>query len=72
MPSTQSIASNNSGGESSGKTAPKQSFVLPILCSCAQREHPHELTVHDRLWDGPPDKWPWSLRSLDFEREAAA
>lgn len=45
---------------------PRVEVVLPILCFCAQREFPHELSVHWqlRVESYARDRrylWPWSL-----------
>jgi hypothetical protein len=41
-------------------------YYAPLLCSCPQRDHPHELKVHGLIrsewWKRElRDRWPWSL-----------
>lgn len=58
------------------------SFDLPQLCSCPQRDYPHELAIHAQLRQesyNPKLKtlWPWSLalsrrEEPSTERKAAA
>lgn len=52
------------------ESQPRQEVELPLLCFCAQREFPHELSVHWRLRveSFNPDyrrMWPWSLMLSD-------
>lgn len=61
----------------------KNEFAVesPLLCTCPQRDFPHELSVHENLWReafNPELKkfWPWSLMlsprvELSTERKAA-
>jgi hypothetical protein len=53
-------------------------YLAPLLCSCAQRPYPHELSVHKKAYEAPGGymlyedvrvqfasgemRWPWSLR----------
>jgi hypothetical protein len=47
-----------------------QPTVMPVVCLCAQRPYPHELSVHKKVgheWPGSYSdykemRWPWSLR----------
>ena|SRR5208282_1124762 len=49
-----------------------ESTPIPPMCTCPQRAHPHELSVHATLasdwaaWSNgrPKNSWPWSLRNL--------
>lgn len=47
----------------------------PLLCTCLQRDFPHDLSVHDRLGrDTLFDSrlkfaWPWSLRLVELSTE---
>ena len=56
---------------------PHQPCLAPLLCRCAQRPYPHELSVHFKLhekpgtyldfydqpirWSSSELRWPWSL-----------
>jgi hypothetical protein len=45
---------------------PHASYEAPLLCSCIQRDYPHELAIHHQLRQesfNPKLKyrWPWSL-----------
>lgn len=42
--------------------SPRVEVLQPLLCACAQRPYPHELSIHSRLWESKEVKWPWSLR----------
>ena len=47
-------------------TGPRESYLAPLLCRCPQREHPHELSVHNLIrhesWKRElRTSWPWSL-----------
>jgi len=49
---------------------------LPLLCTCAQRSYPHELSVHGKLrgesWNRERHwKWPWSLCLSEKEELSA-
>jgi hypothetical protein len=51
---------------------PPAPYFAPLLCSCAQREFPHELSVHlqTRYESYSPARrflWPWSLVLSDRE-----
>ena len=48
------------------ETAQRQEVDAPLLCSCPQRDYPHDLSVHANLraewWAHRKDPfWPWSL-----------
>ena len=47
-------------------TGDRAAYFAPLLCRCPQREHPHELSVHNLIryewWKRElRNSWPWSL-----------
>lgn len=47
-------------------TGNRESYLAPLLCTCPQREHPHELSIHALIrhewWKKElRTSWPWSL-----------
>lgn len=64
------------------EAAPRREVDAPLLCSCPQRDYPHDLEVHAKLraewwaYRNAP-QWPWSLmlsprEEPSTERKAAA
>jgi hypothetical protein len=59
----------------------RQVYEAPLLCSCPQREYPHDLSVHGLIrsewWSKERrTQWPWSLMASlreepSTERKAA-
>jgi hypothetical protein len=48
------------------------SWEVPVICRCPQREHPHELSVHNLIryewWKRElRNSWPWSLMASTRE-----
>jgi hypothetical protein len=48
------------------ESAPRQEIKVLPLCSCPQRSHPHELSIHTQLKSESyirvnKFRWPWSL-----------
>ena len=62
--------------------SPRQQFFAPLVCTCPQRDYPHELSVHSLIrsewWAHKQNlSWPWSLMASvreepSTERKVAA
>jgi hypothetical protein len=62
-------------------TGNRKPYVAPLLCSCPQREYPHDLSIHGLIrsewWSKERrTQWPWSLMASlreepSTERKAA-
>lgn len=60
---------------------PPAPYLAPLLCSCPQREYPHDLSIHGLIrsewWSKERrTQWPWSLMASlreepSTERKAA-